>query len=555
MALLGVITFIAVCLRLFNLGKTPNSLEWDEVALGYDAYSIMLTGRDQFGQLFPRNFRSLDDWKPPLYVYSAIPGIFLFGLSDFTVRLPSAISGSLAVFLVFFLVRELLRRHPEKNQIALLSALFLAISPWHLQFSRAAFETNLSVTVVAAAVFTFLQGARKRNNLFYLSAVLFGLGLFTYHSTRVVAPLLLISLVILLRHQLPGRRMIIGFFGIYILFWLFFLPIAFNRNAQIRFIVTNDLRMEENILKAADEIARDAVISPQAYFSGRIFHNRRISIYNYENFKRLAVNYFSHFSPYFLVVKGDVPLHHAPGFGMIYFFDYFFILAGIGFFFLRYTKRITAILPIWLFLAPLPAAVTRQAPHSVRAEIILPTLQIFAAIGLWNILKLLKREWNILYTAAVWALLPVFIFSIGRYMHQYYFHTDFEFSRNWMYGRKEAVEYTEKVKDNYDRILVSLGTDLPEGASMPYIFWLYYTQYPPKRYLEEGGTVSGGFAEERNRFGKYEFRNFNYSELTGKGNLLLVGNPRDFPTGSRILDTINYPDGTTALYIGENQRE
>src|SRR3990172_10102 len=141
LALLGVITFIAVFLRLFNLGKTPIALEWDEVALGYDAYSIIQTGRDQFGHFLPINFRSLDDWKPPLYVYSSIPGIFLFGLNDFTVRLPSAV---------------------------------------------------------------------------------FGLGLFSYHSTRVVTPLLLISLIILFRRQLPDKKTLIGFFGIYLVFWLFF---------------------------------------------------------------------------------------------------------------------------------------------------------------------------------------------------------------------------------------------------------------------------------------------------------------------------------------------
>src|SRR3990167_7557602 len=158
LALLGVITFIAVFLRLFNLGKTPIALEWDEVALGYDAYSIIQTGRDQFGHFLPINSRSLDDWKPPLYVYSAIPGIFLLGLNDFAVRLPSAVFGSLAVVLVFLLVRELFSSHTEKNQLALLSALFLALSPWHLQFSRAAFETNISVTVVISAVYCFLIG-------------------------------------------------------------------------------------------------------------------------------------------------------------------------------------------------------------------------------------------------------------------------------------------------------------------------------------------------------------------------------------------------------------
>ena len=88
---------------------------------------------------------------------------------------------------------------------------------------------------------------------------------------------------------------------------------------------------------------------------------------------------------------------------------------------------------------------------------------------------------------------------------------------------------------------------------MPYIFWLFYSQYPPERYLKEGGTVSGGFAEERNRFDKYQFRNFKYRQLSGNGNLLLVGTSIDFPPDAKIVKTIYNPDGTIALLIAENQ--
>ena len=364
-----------------------------------------------------------------------------------------------------------------------------------------------------------------------------------------MTPLLLISLIILFRRQLPDKKTLIGFFGIYLVFWLFFLPIALNRDAQIRFIVTNDLKVEANQSRAAGEIALDLDISHEAYTTGRLFHNRRLSIYNYENLKRITANYLSHFSPKFLVVEGDAPLHHAPGFGMIYFFDYIFIISGLGFFILKYAKRMNLILPLWLLLAPLPASLTWQAPHSVRSEIILPTLQIFAALGIWNILNYLRKEWDILFKAAVWVWLPVFIFSFGKYLHHYYFHTNYQLSRNWLYGRREAVEFTESLKADYDKVLVSLGTD------MPHIFWLYYTQYPPRQYLSEGGTVSGGFADERNKFDKYEFRNFKYHELTGPGKYLLVGPPRDFPPQARILKTIRYLDGSEALLIGENLRE
>ena len=99
---LVLIVLLSSVFRLYQLGKTPNALEWDEVALGYDAYSILKTGRDQFGKFMPVTFRSLDDYKPPIYEYATVPSVAIFGLTPFAVRLPSALSGIGMVFVLFF---------------------------------------------------------------------------------------------------------------------------------------------------------------------------------------------------------------------------------------------------------------------------------------------------------------------------------------------------------------------------------------------------------------------------------------------------------------------
>ena len=102
LVLLGAVTILAAVLRLYRLGSTPISLEWDEVAIGYDAYSLIKTGRDQFGDLLPVTFRSLDDYKPPIYEYLTVIPVSVFGLTGFAVRLPSALSGIGMVFLLYF---------------------------------------------------------------------------------------------------------------------------------------------------------------------------------------------------------------------------------------------------------------------------------------------------------------------------------------------------------------------------------------------------------------------------------------------------------------------
>lgn len=545
--LLFCIVLLGTILRIFYLGKTPNSLEWDEVALGYDAYSILKTGKDQFGKFLPNNFRSLDDYKPPLYVYLTIPSVAIFGLSEFSTRLPSAIFGIFAIILTYLLCLELFKSQSNQNKqaVALISSLFLAISPWHLQFSRAAFETNLSVTVTLAAVVCFLKSISSSRKIYFLfSAFFFGLALFSYHSTRVVTPLILLFLLLTFKKQLPKLKYLAGFFIIYAVFIYFFIPIATSKDAQIRFTVTNDLNFYQNLEISAQKVLADKNIGDE--IGGKIFHNRRLSIYNYENFKKVLYNYLLHFSPNFLLVKGDAPLHHAPGFGMLYFFDGLFIIIGLLVFLLKYRNRRNLVLLFWLLVAPLPAAVTWQSPHSVRAEIILPTLQIFSALGLFTAVRFLRREDKLYSYLFIVIFQCFFLYNIGLYLHQYYVHTNLELSKNWLYGRKQAVDLTEDLKGQFDKVYVSLKVD------MPYIFWLFYSKYSPEKYLAEGGTVSGGFADERNHFDKYQFKNFEYNNLPKDKKLLLVSIPKDFPPDAKVIKTIYYLDNSPALVIAQN---
>jgi len=88
--LLFAIILIAFLLRVIKLSDIPASLSHDEVAIGYNAWSILKTGRDEYGVKFPLLFRSFDDYKLPGYVYLTAFSEFIFGLTPFAVRFPSA---------------------------------------------------------------------------------------------------------------------------------------------------------------------------------------------------------------------------------------------------------------------------------------------------------------------------------------------------------------------------------------------------------------------------------------------------------------------------------
>ena len=106
--LLLIVVFIAIFLRVYKLGSVPPSLNWDEVSLGYNAYSILHTGKDEYGKFLPLILQSYDDYKPALYAYLAIPSVALLGLTEIAARIPSVTFGVTAIILVYFLVTELL---------------------------------------------------------------------------------------------------------------------------------------------------------------------------------------------------------------------------------------------------------------------------------------------------------------------------------------------------------------------------------------------------------------------------------------------------------------
>lgn len=168
---LFLILALAAFLRLFLLSRVPISLNWDEISMGYTAYSVAQTGKDEWGETLPIFFRSYGEWKSAVYIYLLVPLVKFLGMNAWAVRLPSAFAGIISVYLVYLIGRRL---YSEK--VGLWSAFFMAVMPWSFVLSRPAFEANVSLTLILVGIHFFLS-----KNLL-LSAVFFGLAPHTYNS-------------------------------------------------------------------------------------------------------------------------------------------------------------------------------------------------------------------------------------------------------------------------------------------------------------------------------------------------------------------------------------
>src|SRR3989304_4031003 len=193
---LGAVFLLACFLRFYHLGSYP-ALNADEAAIGYNAYSLIQTGRDEHGNFWPIHFQSFNDYKPGFYFYLVVPFVKMLGLNEWAVRIPGAALGVGTVIVLYLLVRELFK----SEKLALASALFLSISPWHIHFSRGGWEVNVATFFITLGLWLFLK-ALKNPRYYLLSTLSFVLSLYTYHATRVVVPPLVIGLGFVYRKEI-----------------------------------------------------------------------------------------------------------------------------------------------------------------------------------------------------------------------------------------------------------------------------------------------------------------------------------------------------------------
>lgn len=540
-----IIVIVAAFLRLWQLGNVPPSPDWDEAALGYDAYSIIHTGRDEFGKFLPVVLRSFDDYKPALYAYLTIPSVYIFDLNLFSTRLPSALAGIATVIIVFFIVRQLFEDYRYRDYLSLGASFLFAISPWSIQFSRVAFESNVGVFLNATMVLLFLYSLKKPWIL-TLTAIFAGLGEYIYQSDRVFTPLLLLALVIIWRKKLlklPKKYLITSFvIGIIVI-----LPMAFyilsDKGSLLRVRGTSIFTYQTEILKNdVNAVARERANGDKI---GLLLDNRRL-VYA----KTIVAGYLSHFDFNWLFIRGDISRHHAPNMGLIYLIEFPFILIGLyKLLFGEFDGKTKLTIFAWFLLAPLPAAITTGVPHAVRTLNFLPTWQIFSALGFVTVGIVLSNVKLKIFNLSlkyyfIGLLLVLFTFNFLYYLDQYFVQLNYYTSQDWQYGYKQAVSDATSLSDKYKEIVVSDNQPLDKS----YMFFLFYLKYSPSDFQKIGENSSGSFVSHHH-FGKYTFRPIDWSRDSLSHGVLYIGSPGEIPQDAPIIDTIRNLDGSVAIRV------
>ncbi len=189
----ALIFLLGAFLRLFLFPEVPPGLNQDEAASGYEAYSLLTTGRDQWGNPYPVHFPGWGAGQSVLYSYLTMPAVKLFGLQVAATRSTGLILGLLTLPLVYWLASAVFDR-----QTGLLSMLLVAVMPWHVMMSRWGLDANLLPVFLLLGCCTFhlaTSGAARKVYV-WIALVPFALALYAYGLALLIVPFLVAALLV-----------------------------------------------------------------------------------------------------------------------------------------------------------------------------------------------------------------------------------------------------------------------------------------------------------------------------------------------------------------------
>lgn len=519
-----LILLLASLLRLYSLGEYP-ALNADEAAIGYNAYSLIETGKDEHGHSWPIHFQSFNDYKPGGYFYMALPFVYLFGLNVWSVRIVGAFFGILSVVIVFLLSREI----TKDNKTALFSAFLLAISPWHIHFSRGGWEVNVATFFITLGVYLFLKGV-KDAKYFALAMIAFVISLYTYHAARVLVPLIGFGLLVIYRKQLLYRDNLKLFLGSILFAVVLLIPLSADFIGEAGSARASGVSIfaDRGYIDRINE-KRGRYENPNSLFA-KLAHNKPKEIVI-----EFSKNYFEHFSGEFLFVSGDrIQRNKVPETGQLYFFQ--IPLLVISLIAISRKKSNWWVMIVWLLIAPIPAALTFQSPHALRAQNMIVPLTIISAYGMTTLSSFLNT-FNIKNLLAVSYILigGIISWEAYRYIHQYYVHMAKAYPYSSQYGVKEMSEYVSENNDSYDKVVITTRYD------QPYILYLFYSKYPPQMFQNNHNLTPKdqfGFSTVAT-FDKFVFKEINYqTDQSDYNNALIFGTDEEIPEGTSVVKEI-----------------
>ncbi|MEN9407271.1 MAG: hypothetical protein RLZZ455_487 [Candidatus Parcubacteria bacterium] len=534
------ILLLGVFLRFNLLSSIPNGLQQDETSIGYNAYSIVQTGRDEYGQGYPVLFKAFGEYKLPGYIYLSTLPVWIFGPNAFAVRFVSAFFGSISIVILYLLLREMIGK--KDMVLPLVASFLLAVNPWHLHFSRGAFEVTPALFFILSGVYLYFVSLRKKSIALFLFSIFIGsLSLYTYNIARVFTPLLYIGMFLLyrpdqfvrsVRQKILVSSLLVVLCGIFLLHVMQSGGYSSTRGT----LLFTSAEVQSRIL----EFRSYLVVLPPI-FTKLFFNSFVLSLFQYMQ------NILSYFSMSFLFLTGSTHGNHGIGnVGQMYSIELLFFCVGLIVSFKARVKYFIFFL-LWAVFVILVAATTREAPHATRGFFLIVPLVVFSATGCIAVIRFFvtQKRRSIRYGGII-VISIFFIFNMLYYFVSYYNRFPVFYAPQWRSEDAALADYLKANESKYVEILIDKDTDLI------YSSLLYHLPFPPKDFQETVKRLpddSEGFSKVES-FGKYRYKAIDWEKDMSKPHTLIITSKAD-SRSLPILERFYYPQRPVVVANGQ----
>ncbi len=506
---LAAIVLLAALARIPFLGTIPNGFHNDEAIIGYDAYCILHTGADHYGDFLPVFARSNNVYNEALHRYFAAISIWIFGLNVAAVRLPMAIVGVLTVLMVYHFAMEFF----QDKRTALLVAFLLAVNPWHVTLTRVSFRAMLLPLFVIIGLWCVLR-ARKKPDYYVWAGLFFGVSLYTYHGARGFVPFLVIGLVAVFwpnvrrdwKQFAIGAAIFVAILAFLASYWLS--PIGMEH--------------QSNLLRGG--------------------------------LSTWIGNYWYNLSPGFLFVLGNQhgtwsQMILAPGLTPMQYFEVVTLPIG-AILMIRSWKAEYWLFVLWLAIYPIATSLSYQGAGYLLRLTTGPLL--FTLISGFGLFRTLRRLRTTRRTWAISTVVLVIVASVATSTYFYFVYQPKHVQKEWQYGVAEAFDVAQV--DTSSRVYVSAG------IWSAYMHTLFHTGYPPRdaqTIMRSLPLPKSGYLVRITdlTFGRYRICSEDrvLAESASDSGSLAIVTPDDFvpdlKNDFQIIRRVDYNNGEPAYYV------
>lgn len=465
---LSLILVVALFERVIALDRYPAPMNQDEACNAWSSWCLVKTGLDQDGAPWPIfYYHAFGENRSTLFLYFLVPFQYFGGLNDWTMRLPSAVAGVASIALMYYFASRWLGRW-----YGLLAAMLLALTGWHVQFSRWGHESAIvpllvlgPLAALTAARFirplrSVTTPAQPRWGWALVAGAVFGVACYGYPALRLYLPITGVLLVLfflkswlsLLRTRQGALSLGLFLFGLTTTFG----PLIYAHVAD-----------SDKMLKRGEQ---SWVWRPEDPTVTRI--------------ARVAGRYFGHFYPDFLFLKGDgiVP-QSPPGGGVLEWHYAPLLIFGAAAALWNFRRSAAARLAL-LFLLVYPTGDCTSlhgSMHSLRSFPGLPGLVFASVVGVRGLTRLLTRFKPVLPRVWIGATVTAALVLHGRYLYLYYgpYPVICAVYNTFAPDLVAACRYVKPQLDRIDRVIVT-----PTSFNEAYVISLIALDFDPAAWLK-----------------------------------------------------------------------